>query len=84
MKLASVSYHGFLSILHREFVNSQFLRSLQFSHFVNTSNLSLEVLFLVEPTLREAWPALFEMFHIQDWYGQSPNDWNEFVFEVHE
>ena len=24
------------------------------------------------------------MFHIQDWCGQSPYDWNEFVFEVHE
>ena len=40
--------------------------------------------FLAAPILREVWPALFEMFQIQDWYGQTPYDWNEFVFEVHE
>ena len=40
----------------------------------------LEVLFLVEPILRGAWLALFEILHSQLGYGQSPYDWNEFVF----
>ena len=46
---------------------------------MNTFNFEfLEVLFLAAPILRAVWPALFEMFHIQDWYGPSPYDWNEF------
>ena len=32
--------------LYREFANSQFLNALQFSHFVNTSNLSVSKCFL--------------------------------------
>ena len=44
----------------------------------------LEVLFLVAPILLEAWPAFFETFHFQGLYGQFPDDWNGFVFEVHE
>ena len=41
----------------------------------------LEVLFLVEPILHEAWPALFEIVHhTHNLHSPFPNDWNELVF----
>ena len=42
------------------------------------------MLFLVEPILREAWPALFEILHAHNSHCPFPNDWNELVFEIHE
>ena len=42
------------------------------------------MLFLVAPTLREAWPALIEILHIHDLHSPFPNDWNELMIEIHE
>ena len=42
------------------------------------------MLFLVEPNLREVWPALFEILHAHSSRYPSPNDWNELVDEIHE
>ena len=42
------------------------------------------MLFLVEPILREAWPALFEIPHAHNLRNPFPNDWNEFAFQIHE
>ena len=44
----------------------------------------LEVLFLVEPILREVWPALFEILHTHNLRYPTPDDWNELVVEVHQ
>ena len=46
--------------------------------------LYLEVLFLVEPILRDVWPALFEILHTHNLRYPFPNDWNELVIELHE
>ena len=43
----------------------------------------LEVLFLVEPILREASPAL-EILRTLNLHSPFPYDWKELVFEVHE
>ena len=42
------------------------------------------MLFLVEPILREVGPALFEILPAHNLRYPFPNDWNDFVFEIHE
>ena len=42
------------------------------------------MLFLVEPILPNAWPALFEILHTHNLRYPITNDWNELVFEIHE
>ena len=74
----------FFQVMPGEFVNSHFLSSLQFFHFMDISDEFLEVLFLVEPILREVGPALFEILHTHNSCHPFPNDWNELVFEIHE
>ena len=52
--------------------------------FGSYDNKFLEVFFLVEPILREAWPALFEILHTNILHSPVPNDWNDLVLEIHE
>ena len=58
-----------------EFVNSHFLSSLQFFHLMDISDASIsKVLFLVEPILREVWPAFFEILLLHNLRYPVPND----------
>ena len=75
----------FSQFLYREFVNSQFLSSLQFSHFMSTCDLSISKcsLSLSWPVLPVVELALFEILHIRNVHPPIPTAENKFAAEVH-
>ena len=83
--MSELLYGGatFSQFLPGEFVNSHFLSSLQFFHFMDISDVSIsKCFFLVEPILREVWPALLEILHTLNLRNPLPNDWTELVSEI--